>query len=67
MNLKFNRRQMTEFAITAGVLAASQTARAFAFSIFGAQVETDKPQGEATCQTHQHNTLPFRPTISIAL
>jgi quercetin dioxygenase-like cupin family protein len=42
MNLKLNRRQITEFAIAAGVLSASQSARAFAFSIFGAPVDTDK-------------------------
>jgi len=66
MNPKINRRQITEFAIAAGVLSASRSAQAFAFSIFGAQVDTDKPQGEATCQTHKHNTLPFRPTIPVA-
>jgi hypothetical protein len=66
MSPKINRRQITEFGIATGVLSASQSPRAFAFSIFGPQADIDKPQGEATCQKHTHNTLPFRPTISIA-
>jgi len=42
MNPKINRRQFTEFAITAGILSASQSARAFDLSILGSQDATDK-------------------------
>jgi quercetin dioxygenase-like cupin family protein len=42
MNSKINRRQITEFAVADGVLSASQSARAFALSIFGPQNEMDK-------------------------
>jgi hypothetical protein len=66
MSPKINRRQITELAIAAGLLSASRSARAFAFSIFGPQLDIGKPQGEATCQKHKRNTLPFRPTITIA-
>jgi quercetin dioxygenase-like cupin family protein len=48
MNPKINRRQITEFAITAGILSASQSTRAFALSIFGPQTETDKTSRSST-------------------
>jgi quercetin dioxygenase-like cupin family protein len=60
MNLKLNRRQITGFAIAAGVLSSSQSARAFAFSIFGAQIDTDKTsrRSDMTETQTQYPTLP---------
>jgi len=66
MSPRINRCQITEFAIAASVLSASQSARAFAFSIFGPQVDVDNASRRSECQRHKLNTLPFRPTISIA-
>jgi mannose-6-phosphate isomerase-like protein (cupin superfamily) len=40
MNPKINRRRITKFAITAGILSVSPTARAFTLSIFGLQDDT---------------------------
>jgi hypothetical protein len=61
MNLKLNRRQITEFAIAAGVLSASQSARAFAFSIFGAQVDTDKTSRRSDMPDPQTQYPPLSP------
>jgi quercetin dioxygenase-like cupin family protein len=61
MNLKLNRRQITEFAIAAGVLSSSQSARAFAFSIFGAQVDTDKTSRRSGMPDPQTQYPPLPP------
>jgi hypothetical protein len=61
MNLKLNRRQITEFAIAAGVLSASQSARAFAFSIFGAKVDTDKASRRSDMPDPQTQHPPLPP------
>jgi quercetin dioxygenase-like cupin family protein len=61
MNLKLNRRQITEFAIAAGVLSSSQSARAFAFSIFGAQVDTDKTSRRSDMPDPQTQYPPIPP------
>jgi quercetin dioxygenase-like cupin family protein len=61
MNLKLNRRQITEFAIAAGVLSSSQSARAFALSIFGAQVDTDKASRRSDMPDPQTQYPPLPP------
>jgi mannose-6-phosphate isomerase-like protein (cupin superfamily) len=61
MNPTLNRRQITEFAIAAGVLSSSQSARAFAFSIFGAQVDTDKTSRRSDMPDPQTQYPPLPP------
>jgi quercetin dioxygenase-like cupin family protein len=58
MGAKINRRQITEFAIAASIISASQPARAFAFSIFGPQVDTDKTSRRSDMPETQYPSLP---------
>jgi hypothetical protein len=60
MSPKINRRQITEFGIATGVLSASQSPRAFAFSIFGPQADMDKTSRRSNMpETHtQYPPLP---------
>ena len=61
MSPKINRRQITEFAIAAGVLSSSQSARAFAFSIFGPQVDMDKTSRRSNMPETQTQYPPLPP------
>lgn len=59
MRQKINRRQITEFAIAAGLLSASHSARAFALSMFGPQDDTDK----TSRRSNVPNTLTQYPPV----
>ena len=61
MNPKINRRQIMEFAITAGVLSASQATRAFALSILDSQDTTDKSSRRSTMPETQTQYPPIPP------
>jgi quercetin dioxygenase-like cupin family protein len=58
MNLKLNRRHVTEFAIAAGVLSVSQSARAFALSLFGPRNDTDETSRRSDMPETQYPPLP---------
>jgi quercetin dioxygenase-like cupin family protein len=61
MNPKIDRRQIVEFAMTAGVLWASQAARAFALSIVGSQDATGKTSRRSTMPETQTQYPPLPP------
>jgi quercetin dioxygenase-like cupin family protein len=58
MNLKLNRRQVTEFAIAAGVVSVSQSVRASALSLFGPRNDTDETSRRSDMPATQYPPLP---------
>jgi quercetin dioxygenase-like cupin family protein len=54
-------RQITEFAVAAGLLSASQSAWAFALSIFGLQDDTDKTSRRSDMPETQAQYTPVPP------